>query len=51
MLAVLEAIDHDHGGVLAWLSAQGWTADDTERLTARLVATELETLDVGVTQT
>jgi protein tyrosine/serine phosphatase len=37
MLAVLDAIDSDYGGVLAWLTAQGWTADDTDRLTGRLL--------------
>ena len=37
MLAVLDAIDSDYGGVLAWLTAQGWTPQDTARLTARLL--------------
>ena len=37
MLEVLDAIDEDFGGVLAWLSEQGWTAEDTERLQAKLL--------------
>jgi protein-tyrosine phosphatase len=37
MLGVLEAIDTDHGGVLAWLAEHGWTDQDTERLRATLL--------------
>ncbi|MGI8665766.1 MAG: tyrosine-protein phosphatase, partial [Jatrophihabitans sp.] len=37
LLAVFEAIDAEHGGVPAWLGAQGWTGADTERLRAKLV--------------
>jgi protein tyrosine/serine phosphatase len=37
MLGVLEAIDTDHGGVLAWLAEHGWTGQDTERLRATLI--------------
>jgi protein-tyrosine phosphatase len=37
MLGVLEAIDADHGGVLAWLAEHGWTERDSERLRAKLL--------------
>jgi protein tyrosine/serine phosphatase len=37
MLGVLEAIDADHGGVLAWLASHGWTEHDSERLRAKLL--------------
>jgi protein tyrosine/serine phosphatase len=37
LLAVLAAIDTDHGGVAAWLARHGWTEDETERLRDRLV--------------
>jgi protein-tyrosine phosphatase len=37
MLGVLECIDADHGGVLAWLADHGWTDQDTERLRATLL--------------
>jgi protein tyrosine/serine phosphatase len=37
MLGVLDAIDADHGGVLAWLAEHGWTDQDTERLRATLL--------------
>lgn len=37
MLGVLDAIDADHGGVLAWLAGHGWTDRDTERLRATLL--------------
>ena len=37
MLDVLAAIDADFGGVPAWLAEQGWTSEDTDRLTVRLV--------------
>ena len=37
MLGVLAAIDADHGGVLPWLAEHGWTAEDTERLRAKLL--------------
>jgi len=37
MLGVLDAIDTDHGGVLAWLAEHGWTDQDTERLRATLI--------------
>ena len=36
MLAVLEAIDTDLGGVQAWLARHGWTDADTERLRLKL---------------
>jgi protein tyrosine/serine phosphatase len=36
MTAVLEAIDTDLGGVLAWLARHGWTDADTDRLRAKL---------------
>jgi len=36
MVAVLEAIDTDLGGVLAWLARHGWTDADTERLRSKL---------------
>jgi protein tyrosine/serine phosphatase len=38
MVAVLDAIDTELGGVLAWLARHGWTADDTERLRQKLLA-------------
>jgi protein-tyrosine phosphatase len=37
MLRVLAAIDAEYGGVSGWLSAQGWTDRDTDRLRARLL--------------
>lgn len=37
MLAVLEGIDAEHGGVAGWLAEQGWTDADTQRLRARLL--------------
>jgi protein-tyrosine phosphatase len=37
MLAVLDAIEEDFGGVITWLTGQGWTAGDTERLQAKLL--------------
>ena len=37
MLGVLECIDTDHRGVLAWLAEHGWTDRDTERLRATLL--------------
>ena len=37
MLAVLEAIDADLGGVPAWLARHGWTDADTGRLRATLL--------------
>jgi protein tyrosine/serine phosphatase len=37
MVAVLEAIDTDLGGVLAWLARHGWTDDETARLRAKLL--------------
>ncbi|HST49890.1 tyrosine-protein phosphatase [Jatrophihabitans sp.] len=37
MVAVLEAIDSDLGGVLGWLARHGWTAADTDRLRAKLL--------------
>jgi protein-tyrosine phosphatase len=37
MSEVLELVDAQHGGVLAWLSVHGWTDTDTERLRAKLV--------------
>ena len=37
MRAVLEAIDTEYGGVLAWLARHGWTDADTERLRATLL--------------
>jgi len=37
MLGVLECIEADHGGVLAWLAEHGWTDQDTERLRATLI--------------
>lgn len=37
MLAVLEGIDAEHGGVAGWLAGQGWTDADTQRLRARLL--------------
>jgi hypothetical protein len=37
MHGVLEAIDADHGGVLAWLAEHGWTERDSERLRAKLL--------------
>ncbi len=37
MMAVLEAIDTDLGGVLAWLARHGWTDDETARLRAKLL--------------
>ena len=37
MMAVLEAIDTDLGGVLAWLARHGWTDDETQRLRAKLL--------------
>ena len=37
MLAVLQAIAEDHGGINGWLAAQGWTADDATRLRAALL--------------
>jgi protein tyrosine/serine phosphatase len=38
MVAVLDAIDTDLGGVLAWLARHGWTEDDTLRLRSKLRA-------------
>ncbi|MEO9238004.1 MAG: tyrosine-protein phosphatase [Jatrophihabitantaceae bacterium] len=38
MLAVLAAIDAEHGGVLAWLTGHGWTEADTQRLRTKLLA-------------
>ncbi|MCW2542112.1 MAG: protein tyrosine/serine phosphatase [Frankiales bacterium] len=32
MLAVLDAIEEDFGGIEEWLATQGWTTDDTRRL-------------------
>lgn len=37
MLGVLDAIDDEHGGVLGWLAGHGWSAQDTERLRAKLL--------------
>jgi protein-tyrosine phosphatase len=37
MLGVLACIDADHGGVLGWLAAHGWTDQETERLRATLL--------------
>jgi hypothetical protein len=37
MLAVLEAVDAEFGGVLAWLQAHGWTDADTQRLRSKLL--------------
>jgi len=37
MVAVLEAIESDLGGVLAWLAGHGWTDADTRRLRAKLL--------------
>lgn len=37
MKGVLEAIDTEHGGVLAWLAEHGWTDADTERLRTTLL--------------
>jgi len=37
MLAVLAAIEEDHGGVLAWLAEHGWTEADSARLRAKLL--------------
>jgi protein tyrosine/serine phosphatase len=37
MVSVLEAIDADLGGVLAWLAQHGWTDTDTQRLRRKLV--------------
>ena len=36
MVAVLEAIDSELGGVLPWLARHGWTDADTRRLRAKL---------------
>jgi len=38
MLAVLDGVDEDFGGVLAWLADHGWTDGDTERLRTKLLA-------------
>jgi protein-tyrosine phosphatase len=38
MLDVLAAIDADFGGVPAWLTGNGWTESDTERLQATLLS-------------
>ncbi len=35
--AVLDAIDAEFGGVLAWLTGHGWTGRDTERLRLKLL--------------
>jgi protein tyrosine/serine phosphatase len=32
MLAVLDAIEEDFGGIEEWLATQGWTTEDTRRL-------------------
>ncbi len=37
MLGVLDAVDADHGGVLAWLAGHGWTEQDTARLRTTLL--------------
>lgn len=37
MTAVLEAIDTELGGVLAWLARHGWTEAETQRLRAKLL--------------
>jgi protein-tyrosine phosphatase len=37
MLAVLDAIEHDHGGTTMWLAEQGWTSTDHQRLRAALL--------------
>jgi protein-tyrosine phosphatase len=37
MVAVLEAIDTDLGGVPAWLAGHGWTDTDTQRLRRKLL--------------
>jgi len=37
MMAVLEAIDTDLGGVLGWLARHGWTEAETERLRHKLI--------------
>ena len=37
MLGVLDAIEAEHGGVLAWLAGHGWTEQDSERLRAKLL--------------
>ncbi|MEO7261194.1 MAG: tyrosine-protein phosphatase [Jatrophihabitantaceae bacterium] len=37
MVAVLEAIDTDLGGVLGWLARHGWTDAETERLRRKLL--------------
>ncbi|MEO6503082.1 MAG: tyrosine-protein phosphatase [Jatrophihabitantaceae bacterium] len=37
MTAVLEAIDTDLGGVLAWLARHGWTEAETQRLRHKLL--------------
>ena len=38
MVAVLEAIDTDLGGVPSWLARHGWTDADTQRLRRKLLA-------------
>jgi protein-tyrosine phosphatase len=37
MVRTLRAIDEDFGGVAAWLAENGWTAEDTARLRAKLI--------------
>ncbi len=37
MMAVLEAIDTDLGGVLPWLARHGWTEAETQQLRAKLL--------------
>jgi protein-tyrosine phosphatase len=37
MLAVLQAIEEDHGGISGWLAEQGWTSDDQAQLRRALV--------------
>lgn len=37
MRMVLEVLDERYGGVLGWLTAQGWTANDTEQLRRKLL--------------
>jgi protein-tyrosine phosphatase len=37
MVAVLEAIESDLGGVLAWLARHGWTDADSQRLRLKLL--------------
>jgi protein-tyrosine phosphatase len=43
MVSVLEAIETELGGVLAWLARHGWTDVDTDRLRAKLLGGQLPT--------